>query len=114
MGIHTLVAEKIPASADWFYLLPVHCAFYTNKSMQLLFDQWGYSASIYHMNSRLWIWFKTDPGAVEKIVKDANARPGREYFTYHFKRGFMDYWKLSEQELMNRTGANSNSVPMES
>lgn len=108
MGIHTLVAEKVPAAADWFYLLPVHCAFHTNKSMQLLFDQWGYASSIYHVDARLWIWFKTSPALVEKIVKEANARPGREKFSYHFRQGFMDYWKLSEQDIVNRTGSGTN------
>lgn len=102
MGIHTLVAEEVPASAEWFYLLPVHCAFYTNKSMQLLFDQWGYAASIYNVDSRLWFWFKTGADRVEQIISAANARVGREKFFYHFKRGFMDYWKLESNKIINR------------
>lgn len=102
MGVHTLVAEGVPASAEWFYLLPVHCAFYTNKSMQLLFEQWGYSASIYHVDSRLWFWFKSGADKVEKIITEANARTGREELFYHFKRGFMDYWKLEPNKIIRR------------
>lgn len=102
MGLHTLVAEEIPASPEWFYLLPVHCAFYTNKSMQLLFEQWGYTASIYHVDSRLWFWFKSGAEKVEKIIAKANATAGREKFRYHFKYGFMDYWKLESNKIITR------------
>lgn len=102
MGLHTLVAEAIPASADWFYLLPVHCAFFTNKSMQLLFEQWGYAASIYHVDSRLWFWFKSNAEKVKQIIAKANAGPGREKLYYHFKYGFMDYWKLEAHRIVSR------------
>lgn len=102
MGIHTLVAEEVPHTPDWFYLLPVHCAFYTNKSMQILFDQWGYSASIYHVDSRLWFWFKETNDRLEEIIVSLNSQPGRDNFFYHYKRGFMDYWKLNEEEVLQR------------
>ncbi len=92
-GIHTYVDENITNDPDWFYLLPVHCSFYSNKSMKILFDEWGYKASIYHVDSRLWFWFKTDIDAIESKIQIANKRPGREFLYYHFKRGFMDYWK---------------------
>ena len=102
MGLHTLVAEEVPSSPEWFYLLPVHCAFYTNKSMQLLFEQWRYTASIYHVDSRLWFWFKSGAEKVERIINEANAAAGRERFYYHFKYGFMDYWKLESNKIINR------------
>jgi hypothetical protein len=102
MGIHTLVAEEIPCASEWFYLLPVHCAFYTNKSMQLLFDQWGYTASIYHVESRLWFWFKADADQVENIIASANARFGYDNLFYYFKRGFMDYWKCEAADIIRR------------
>jgi hypothetical protein len=81
MGIHTLVRETIPTDPEWFYLQATHCAFHTNRSMQILFDQWGYRHSAYHVESRLWLWFKT------KIELNTNC----EDFIYSDK--FVDYWK---------------------
>lgn len=89
-GIHTLVRGEIPKDPEWMYLLPVHCSFFTNKSMQMLMDQWGYSCSIYSEHSKLWIWFKSDPDAVREKVLRLNAKLGWQYL--HFKIGFMDYW----------------------
>lgn len=102
MGLHLLVAEEVPDDPDWFYLLPVHCAFHTNKSMQILFDAWGYSCSIYNLSSQLWIFFKSDPDKIEKTVTNANRKSGREKLYYHFKRGFMDYWKLDKDKVLVR------------
>lgn len=93
LGIHTLVMERIPLDPSWFYLLPVHCAFYSNESMSRLFKAWGFTSSIYHVEARLWLFFRGDPAEVEAQVARANARPGKEDFRYLFKRGFMDYWK---------------------
>jgi hypothetical protein len=91
MGLHTMVRETIPCDPAWFYLLPVHCAFHTNKSMSLLFDQWEYQCSVYHVESRIWFWFKTNPEKVERIVQEANKRFNVPQ--YIFKHGFVDYWK---------------------
>lgn len=91
LGLHTLVCERVPQDADWFYLLPVHCSFFSNKSMSVLFEQWGYTSSIYNVEARLWFWFRGDLKKVEDGIKAANARPnGHKYI---FKQGFMDYWK---------------------
>ena len=46
MLLHTLVPEAIPQDPDWFYLLSVHCSFFTNRSMQALFGQYGYRCSL--------------------------------------------------------------------
>lgn len=91
LGLHTLVCENIPFDPSWFYLLPVHTAFFTNKSMDLLFKQWGYKASIYNVEGRLWLWFKTDPREIQPIVAYANKRKNAP--KYIFRRGFVDYWK---------------------
>jgi hypothetical protein len=91
LGLHTVVRDEVPADPSWFYLLPVHCSFHTNRSMSRLFEQWGYTCSVYHVESRLWLWFK---GAVEPraaIVAAANERATGP--RYVFKRGFVDYWK---------------------
>lgn len=90
LGIHTLVRGEIPADPDWMYLLPVHCAFHTNKSMNILMRQWGYTCSIYNEHAKMWVWFKRDAQKVEREVAELNASLGWEYL--HFKTGFMDYW----------------------
>jgi len=91
MGLHTLVREEIPPDPSWFYLLPVHCAFHTNRSMSILFRQWGFSSSVYNVDARIWLWFKPSALRVEEIVARANRRP--EGPRYIFSRGFVDYWK---------------------
>jgi len=102
LGLHTLVCESIPCDASWFYLLPLHCSFHTNKSMSLLFEQWGYASSVYNVDSRLWLWFKKDVDRIEKIIRDSNAKPEREKLYYHFKKGFMDYWRVDNESILHK------------
>jgi hypothetical protein len=90
LGIFTFVCGTIPADPEWNYLLPVHCAFFTNKSMSLLMQQWGYTCSIYSEVALLWIWFKTAPELIAEKVAKLNRAMGWEYL--HFKAGFMDFW----------------------
>ena len=59
LGLHVMVRDVIPCDPTWFYLLPVHCAFYSNRSMEILFDRWGFASSIYHVPSRMWFWFRS-------------------------------------------------------
>ena len=92
LGLHTLVCDQVPEDSTWFYLIAVHCAFHTNKSMQVLFEQWGYTSSVYHVESQFWLFFKNDPDRIEAIVKQANQRPDGHH--YEFKRAFVDYWKV--------------------
>ena len=93
LGVHTLVCESVPADPTWFYLCPVHCTFHTNRSMAVLFRQWGYTSSVYNVAAQLWIWFKNGPRDVETRVQRANGRPDGPF--YVFKEGFVDYWKCS-------------------
>lgn len=101
LGLHTLVAESIPSDPDWFYLLPVHCSFYTNESMKIIFDRLGYTSSIYNVESRLWFWFRERNEDIEDKILWFNNENDAEYYCY-FKRGFVDYWKLDEREMRNR------------
>ncbi len=88
MGLHTLVREAIPQDPTWFYFLPVHCAFHTNASMQLLLEQWGYRHSVYDVESRLWLCFRETPQAqLEYAARHDPAGP------FLHKSGFVDYWK---------------------
>ena len=92
MIIHTVVAENIPNDENWFYIkLPVHCSFHTNKSMQILMNQWNYSSSIYCPSSKSWILFKKDTFEIEEKIKAINKEFQCEYFIY--KKGFVDFWK---------------------
>jgi hypothetical protein len=88
LAIHTLVTEVIPQDPKWFYLLPVHCSFFTNKSMQILFDAWGYKVSIYHVPSRMWFWFKKRSDFLNDLF-DSGLLNSQEGF--YFKEGFMNY-----------------------
>lgn len=90
LGLHTLVRGAIPSDPDWMYLLPVHCAFFTNRSMDLLMQQWGYTCSVYNEHAKMWIWFKSEPGLVAGQAAALNRSMGWEYL--HFKSGFMDFW----------------------
>jgi len=90
-AIHTLVPEAVPKDPEWMYLLPVHCAFHTNRSMQLLMDQWGYQCSVYNEHAKLWILFRQDAEQIGSVVTQINKSLGWEYL--HFKAAFMDYWK---------------------
>lgn len=91
LAVHTLVPEAVPENPNWMYLLPVHCAFHTNKSMQLLMEQWGYGCSVYNEHAKLWVMFRDDASVVESKVNDLNRFVGWQYL--HYKKGFMDFWK---------------------
>jgi hypothetical protein len=89
--IHTVVCENIPKEPEWFYLGAVHCAFHTNKSMDILMKQWGYKSSIYCPLAKCWVFLKKDDVLLEKLICDINNEFQTQYLFY--KKGFMDYWK---------------------
>lgn len=90
--LHTVVCENVPADPDWFYIrIPVHTAFHTNRSMQLLMDQWGYQASLYCPPSKCWVLFKHPPQGIEADLASLNTQLQSPWFL--FKKGFVDYWK---------------------
>lgn len=95
LATHTMVREVIPRNPEWFYLLPVHCTFHTNKSMEILFNRWGYKASVYSPLSRLWFFFKCDVDRIEQKIANLNKQKKHQTAetAYYFKKGFMDYWK---------------------
>jgi hypothetical protein len=78
LALHTWVGETVPQDPAWFYYLAPHSAFYTNAAMKELFWRWGFRASLYNVDARLWFWFKQDSGPVDG---------------YEYKYGFMDYWR---------------------
>lgn len=89
MGMHTLICEEVPQDTKWFYLLPVHCTFWTNKSMQLIYEQFGFKRCLYHVESRMWLMFY-DIETFDKIKSCADELAG----TFVFSENFVDYWKV--------------------
>lgn len=90
--IHTVVCEKVPNDPDWFYLRPpVHTAFHTNKSMEILMCQWGFRSSIYCPQSKCWVLLRSDIGNIEKKIEVLNNELQNKWF--YCKNGFVDYWK---------------------
>jgi hypothetical protein len=92
--MHTLVCENVPKDANWFYLLAVHTAFHTNRSMAILMEEWGYAASLYSPQAKSWFCFKKDSphlhrleASVQRINDELQAR------WFYYKPGFVDYWK---------------------
>lgn len=90
--IHTVICENVPKDANWFYLYPpVHTAFHTNKSMEILMKQWGYESSIYSPISKCWILLKNPIEAVEEKIVALNRELQTSWFIA--KDEFVDYWK---------------------
>jgi Methyltransferase domain len=87
MALHTLVRGEVPADPHWFYFLPVHCTFFTNRSLEVLVDRWGYTASSYHVDARLWCLTRL----AEDELRDRLAAAGAPDDT-HVSSGFMAYW----------------------
>lgn len=93
--MHTVVCETVPNDPNWFYIAPmVHTAFHTNRSMDVLMDQWGYSKSVYSPQAKSWFLFKSGhPQAdnIHEIVDSINSELQSKFFIS--KDGFVDYWK---------------------
>jgi len=90
--LHTVICERIPKDPDWFFVgVPVHSAFHTNKSMDILMKQWNYVSSIYSPVSKCWVLFKKEPDSIHEKVDLINEETKERYFYY--KKGFVDYWK---------------------
>ena len=88
--LHTLVRENIPMDPSWFYFLPVHVSFFTNQAIRILFNRWNFSVSIYHVEARLWFFFKQANPVLESAARALSLRTGEHYL---YTTGFLDYWK---------------------
>ena len=88
LGVHTVVCEQVPRDKDWFYYLPVHCAFFTNESMRRLCKQWGFRSSFYLLPARLWFLCKQP---LEQLPRE--VRQILEGEDWSAKNGFMDFWR---------------------
>jgi predicted nucleic acid-binding Zn-ribbon protein len=90
--IHTVVCENIPKDPEWFYLRPpVHTAFHTNKSMEVLMHQWGYKSSVYCLPAKSWVLFRDPINCLRPKIEAINKELQSNWF--YCKEGFVDYWK---------------------
>ncbi|MCG8488884.1 MAG: class I SAM-dependent methyltransferase [Chromatiales bacterium] len=86
-ALHTLVRGEIPKDPSWFYLLPVHTIFFTNQAMRILFQAWGFTSSLYAVDARLWLWFRSSKATLLK------QHPGlASESDWKICDGFMAYW----------------------
>ena len=84
--LHTLIAEEIPRDANWFYFLPPHCTFFTNKSMQILYGQYEFCGCAYNVGARMWLMFKDESLWREFCAKDLRGE-------WALSEKFVEYWK---------------------
>ncbi|MDD5585778.1 MAG: class I SAM-dependent methyltransferase [Alphaproteobacteria bacterium] len=73
-ALHTLICDEVPNDPKWGYFVPeVHIAFFTNRSMQQLFGQWGFKSCLYHVPSMFWFFLPRRiedlPAAAKDILK---------------------------------------------
>lgn len=86
--LHTMVCMEIPLDPEWFYLLGGHCTLWTNKSMALIYEQYGFAGCAYHVEARMWFFFK-DRWRFEQLRSKSPSIPGE----WVFSDRFVDYWK---------------------
>lgn len=75
----TRILEKIPHDVQWNYLGPVHCSFFTNKSIQILMAQNGFSCCIFSPTAESWIFFRQKPEHFLKKIQNINVMLGRNF-----------------------------------
>lgn len=88
LATHVLVCEEVPQDPDWFYLLLTHCTIWTNKAMSKLYELNGYKGCAYHVESRMWFFFKD----IEKY-KLLQEIKGDISGTWVLSDRFVEYWK---------------------
>lgn len=71
-AVHTEILPAIPRDPDWHYLLPVHTAFFTYRSFELLMERWGYGSSAYAIGTGMWLLYRQDATELEeRLAADA-------------------------------------------
>jgi len=83
LALHTVVVKHVPDDPDWFYLLPVHCAFFTNAAMEHLCREWGFLSAAYHVPARLWLLFRRP---LSTLPAELSEEP------WVSDQGFVGYW----------------------
>ena len=65
-GIHTMIFDTGPTE-PFPYALPVHCAFFTWRSIKLLMHAWGYYRIVCHKDSPTWLLFQDEAVGVDRL-----------------------------------------------
>lgn len=88
VATHVLVCEEVPLDPEWYYLLLTHCTIWTNNAMSRLYDIYGYKGCAYHVESRMWFFFKDVEKyqLLQRVKKDISG-------TWVLSDCFVDYWK---------------------
>lgn len=84
-AVHTFINNVVPKDPNWFYLLPVHCSFHTNNSMQILFERYNFKYCLYNYDARMWLMFKHLSKEEIKILESKKD--------IIIKDSFVDFWK---------------------
>lgn len=88
--VHTLVAEEVPKDPSWFYVSgPVHCTMWTNKAMQILYEQQKFRGCAYNLEARTWIMFRN-----RDLFENLKAVEKNLSGSWFFSDNFVDYWKV--------------------
>ena len=90
MGLNLFVCEEMPDDPRWFYYMPVHCTFWTNKAMSILYKKSGFKGCVYNVEACMWIMFR-DEKAFEKLESIADKF---QQWKLVFSKDFVDYWKI--------------------
>ena len=85
----TSVVEEVPQDPDWHYLLPVHCTMWTNKAMQILYEQQKFRGCAYNLEARTWIMFRN-----RDLFENLKAVKENLSGKWFFSDDFVDYWKV--------------------
>ncbi len=85
----TSVVEEVPQDPDWHYLLPVHCTMWTNKAMQILYEQQKFRGCAYNLEARTWLMFRNrdDYEKLKAVEKNLSG-------SWFLSDNFVDYWKV--------------------
>ena len=90
--LHRYFNIELPVYDPYVYLRPpVHTAFHTNKSMEILMQQWGYKSSAYSLPAKSWILFRDPIDSIRPKIEAINKEIQSNWF--YCKEGFVDYWK---------------------
>ncbi len=88
MALHTLICEEVPQDPNWFYLLPIHCTFWTNKAMSIIYEKNNFIGCAYNREAQMWLMFRR---AEDFLRLESCQKKLRGNWTLSEK--FVDYWK---------------------
>lgn len=94
--LHTLVCEEVPKDPNWYYLLPVHYTFWTNKAMEILYEKNGFKGCAYNVEGRMWLMYRNKEMFLKLKTNYKNING-----TWIFSDHFVDYWKQKPYSMRN-------------